>query len=322
MKKLTRAKVLTLEQAAKIDPAYSLEKTGITQSMMSGWLCCPLRGVLQTNRWSHADSARTTAFGTMFHDVLDKAYSRKTALDFHAVEQVVDELIAARDLWCGVIDEAEQEYLRGLVSVVAEAYFKHYEKDFSNKNFSRPEVTYAVQFNNVLLRGKVDGEYIDKSGAVWLMEHKTKGRIEEDKLMEKLSFDFQNLMYIVMWEIKNAPKKIKGTLYNVIRTPQNRWRDKPLNVTYDTIRKAIAADAAHYFKRWEVIYTEADKARFKRELADKLAYVRGFLNGTTNIYRNEFSCETPYACRFLTACASGQMAGYTQKPALFEELDV
>ena len=89
----------------------------------------------------------------------------------------------------------------------------------------------------------------------------------------------------------------------------------------DRVKKEIKKDPAHYFYRYNCIYTEKVIKKFETDLYNMLYEIEAFLNGELPCYMNRMACRMPYKCEFLDACASGKMTGYIQQKSLFPELE-
>ena len=193
--------------------------------------------------------------------------------------------------------------------------------------FDAPERIFGVRFAGAMLRGKIDGRFRDKNGGVWHFEHKNYSRISEDTLQKKLSFDLQNLFYLLADRVERG-ENIKGVLYNVLRRPEVR-KEMPVGKIRQYVTGLIEKDPAHYFIRWEIPYSAEDRAQFHAELVVKLDRLGGNIASTQlyganplgMFYKNECACDLPWACPYLDACASGSMTGYTKTKSLFPELE-
>jgi hypothetical protein len=143
----------------------------------------------------------------------------------------------------------------------------------------------------VKLRGKWDSVDIigkGKGAGIYLQENKTKGDIDENRMMRQLSFDLQTMMYMVaLSEYKGQPiykAPINGVRYNVVRRPLSGGRGtikkhepskkNPAGETdasfYARLAEIIGADPAYFFMRWKAEITKEDVARFRRECLDPL----------------------------------------------------
>jgi hypothetical protein len=297
---------------------YSLEKTGISQSLLTAYQACRVRFLLTLNRWHHVGGKPATVFGSLVHDVLDKMYSAPKMPSYQQITQWVDEFQVEEGT---TVDPQQMEYDKAKANAVLVLYRDHYKDDFAKKKFAGVETVFQVRFGDKVLRGKIDGTYTDKSGKLWLMEHKTKSRISEDDLFLKLAFDLQNLFYITAYEAVPEHDPVTGVLYNIIRNPGTKPRQGEVPAAYgQRITEEARKRPEYYFLRFEVPYTTPDKKRFREELEIKLDEIDDLIHGDIQVYRNECCCEAPYRCEYLNACASGNMTGYVQTTHLFPEL--
>ena len=139
----------------------------------------------------------------------------------------------------------------------------------------------------VRLRGKWDSVDLVGDG-VWLVENKTKSRIDGQKINRQLTFDLQTMLYLVALVEKRedlrrtfratvggykgererdiiATSSILGVRYNVVR----RSAHKSAESMCKKIDKDVAAAAGgEWFARWNVTVTPADVARFRRQCLD------------------------------------------------------
>jgi len=304
---------------------YSIQD-GITQSILSNFMACRQRCLYSLNRW-YAPGRSSTQFGSAFHEMLDKIHTRiqqggdippekllKTWLSKYRAEQVKE-----------IKDQKSLEALNKniwVVSAVLPVYVEFYEGTLLKWKWLEVEKTFDVKYKGYRLRGKRDGLYEmgKQKKTLWLMEHKTRSRIDEEKLLLSLSYNFQNLFYILAAE-KEKRKKISGCLYNVIRNPGHRQgKNESLRDLAKRIEAEVRKDPEHFFMRYEVSYTEKEKRQFEQELGEILKEYKAWLSGRMATIRNSFNCETPWTCEYIQACGTGSLKTYKQKPKLFEEL--
>jgi hypothetical protein len=305
----------------KLPKDYTINGTGITQSLLANFMTCRQKFLFAVNRWAPKQGNKNVDFGSLFHQLLDNAYHRKKPPEWNRIGKWIDEYFEKnQELMSSSIEE--QERMAVVAQVLIVEYCNFYKKDWEDRKFTEIEQVFDVNFNGARLLGKIDGGYdiVKTKVKHWLMEHKTKGRIEEDFLTLMLTFDFQNLFYITARE-KGTGKNIYGVLYNVVRNPGIRLNSTESLESYATrLQRAIKKDPKHYFKRYEIPYTESDKELFRKELKIKLDELKLFLRGVLKPYRNQHACTTPYRCQYLDACSSNSLAGYKQNPKLFSEL--
>lgn len=306
----------------KIPEDYSLEKTGITQSLLSNW-GCRQKFLFKLNRWTPNERNKHVEFGNMVHHVLDLAYSAKRIPSEKDIDEWIDQYITAWEGRNMGADIQEMERHAAVTVCLMAEYLKHYLADFTEKKFTGVEILFAVYWKGFLLRGKKDGRYLTKAAKKWIMEHKTRSDIDEISISELLAFDLQNLFYITAEEAESPETPVYGVLYNVFRNPQHKIKSGETLPQYvGRIRDDAKKRPGHFFVRFEAAYNKSDKAIFAKQLEAKLNEIQSFIRGDLACYRNEAMCKVGFIkCEYLKACSSGTMIGYRQKHHLFEELD-
>lgn len=301
---------------------YSLKKTGISQSMLGAFQCCPQRFLFMVNRWKRMEGDRVFEFGNIYHEMLDQAYSKGKVPSNKILSNRINKYAKHREpeLSATALDEFNRQL--DLAEMILQEYFKFYSDDFKDIHFLEMEEVFEVSFMGNTLRGKKDGKfnYVKKPDVKWMMEHKTKGRVDTDILESVLNFDLQNHFYMLADDIQYN-HGTKNVLYNIIRNPGLKQTKKETWKEYvQRIRKDIQSRPEFYFIRYECPYTSKNKKRFENELFEKFKCLQLFINGKIGFYRNELACKSPYRCEYLDACASGNMVGYIQGDSLFPEL--
>lgn len=315
---------------------FSLQTVGITQSLYHHAGLCPVAWMLDVNRWVKKETWNTTGFGSLVHDVLDKIYTYFKKTGKIATNTMIEEFInrfleeESEEMEGKTQDELEKD--AGMVYVLMTEYVGFYEQDFYNKKFDEIEITSSSYFHGYKLMRKTDATYFDKSREKWIMENKTKGQINEELLLKYLSIDFQNLFYLTAEELRDTKSKVAGVLYNVIRRPLHRvGKNETLKAFLDRLRSEVQKSPDHFFKRYEIPYTEHDKQEFRLDLKQGLDTLNEYVTGKRPVRKNRVAClqawpredgYTIFPCDFLDACVSGKMAGYKQRKKLFPELDV
>ncbi len=302
---------------------YSIEKDGISQSLLGAFQCCRQRFVFMLNRWQKIGGDAVFEFGNIYHEMLDQAFTAGKAPSNKVLHNRMNKYAKIRRKELSVVALETFRDKLDMAEMILQEYFKYYAEDFENLKIIKPEQLFRVRFKGALLRGKKDLRfaYIKNLIKIWLMEHKTKGRVDSEILESILNFDLQNLFYITADDIEYG-SDIQNVLYNIIRNPGHKRKSgESLKEYIHRIRLDIHARPEHFFIRYQCPYSPASKARFKRELEYKLNDVKAFLAGDLKLYRNELACKTPFRCTYLDACASGNMVGYVQQKLLFPELE-
>lgn len=304
---------------------YSLEQVGLTQSLLGTFQTCRRRFLFKLNRWGKPDAELKFGYGTMVHEVLDKVYTG-FRLGAFTYGDLIDVITAQIDKFqFGAVWSIEaSEIAKAKAQAMLECYIMVYKKDFVEMRFEEVEGVFGVQWEGITLRGKKDGRFRDKNKGIWHIEHKNYGYIKEAILPLILTFDLQNLLYMLVDAIENT-RLIKGVLYNILRNPDVRKKDGGPHEVYVKLKQDIMKDAPHYFIRYEIPYSQAQLAQFEVELKEKVNDLKAIIGGDTSkvfnrMYKNEHACESPYTCDFINACSTGSMVGYTQTAKFFEEL--
>jgi hypothetical protein len=303
-------------------PPYNPLKEGISATRLMGFLKCRKFASLTQEGWRPIRQASVLQFGEMAHGVLEHLYSsdRKRPPEKSEVFKLIQQ---RADAWekspAGLrasADDAEQlEFNITLLEAVLPGYFKFWgAEDFGRVNWVELEQEFLTWFEGFPLRGKIDGVYRDGTKKLWVLETKTKGRIEEETMDDLLAFDFQSDLYCLAAEdVYKEP--VKGVRYNIIRRPGEKIgkgdKRKSLAQLRDFITQKVEKDPAHYFVRYRIERVKKDMETFKAELRPKLKEYKDWLEGRLPTYRNETACMDRYgSCRFLKICASNNFAGF------------
>ncbi len=285
---------------------YSIDD-GITQSMLGTFLSCRERSRLTLDGWQSILS-KGDAFlrGDFVHLFLENFYNGNKA------DPLLPYLF---DNWRSdnkLEDNKGTEIIYDICSELLPRYISFWSKSDSKKEWKNLEFTFDVIWRKKWrLRGKIDGIF-KIFNQYWILETKTKAQIDEEGMTDALAFDFQNLFYLtVLRECFGI--NARGVLYNVIRWPSTRLKQN-LGVHIDK-------DMTHYFKRFEVAYSDKGVERFQNELEFKLEDFANWIVGSDHHYKNETACfKGNMKCEFLKACSTGSMLGYKRDRILFREL--
>lgn len=295
---------------------FSLEKIGMSQSMWDKWLSCPRAFILHINGYSQPMKEIKTHFGSVCHEINDKVYSAGERPSIKQINEIIDDYSQTRILAKTALTQYELEFEAAKALAVMIEYFEYYKEDFKTKKFIGVERVFNQVYNGCMQRGKIDGSY-RSGGKKWLMEHKTKGRINEYNLLTRLPLDFQNLFYLLNDEIETG-ELATGVLYNVIRNPSTKLhKNESFKDYYERIKEACRKDPDHYFKRWESPYSETDHDLFREELEQHIQSLKDktFLP----VPSNRFNCEKGYACSFLEACSTDSLDTLTKSDKTLTE---
>lgn len=307
---------------------YSLQKIGISQSLLSNWTC-RVKFLLRIAGWKDASKGKNTYFGDIVHHVLECIYTKKRWFSHQELAECLDKYISKKRKEYSVFSTYGLEFDALVIYTILKHYQNYYRDDFEDYNILKCEGVFGVSVHNALWRGKKDGLLQHKKTLTnILFEHKTMGTIREDILKRKLSIDKQNMFYILaeLAENKNL-KKLNEVLYNILRRPQIRVKqDESKEDFIARLDTDIQDRPDFYFLRYPVTYSNKDLEKFEDSTFNKLVEIELLLNKKLEIYRNEDACESsnngaPYTCEFLQACSQDNMNGYIRDTNLFPELD-
>jgi len=298
---------------------YDLNTMGISQSLLGIWNHCQRAFVLRVSGYEGYSKPENFIFGNLVHEVNDKSYTAGVLPGKKKIIQYIDEAVDKQ--WSdGVILTSQiMEKEAALTQAVMVPYFDFYKSDFTEKNFYDIEKRFDVKYSGARLRGKIDGKFRTKvRKSKWLMEHKTKGQINEDSLITYLPLDLQNRMYLLADWIESG-ELAKGVLYNVIRKPGNKQlKNESLKDFMEKITEACQSNPTHYYKRWEVPYTEKDIDNCGAELSRMLEDIK--FKADISIYPSTSNCLKPFSCQYLRACSENSLQSLKPGRDLFPEL--
>lgn len=310
---------------------------GVTQGLLATFQRCRQEAKNYISRIESIHTGAGLQFGSLAHTILELGYKQKTVPDEKVVYQLIDraraEYLEERG---GRLSGQESELMEMsmlLLEVVMPAYFRHYAKDFTTMKWAELEQKFRVAspVSGVDLVGRIDGAFwIGKE--LWQFESKTKSRIEEDDLSQKLTFDFQNNSYQYLLERKYKSRP-QGVLYNIIRRPGQRKKvGEGMTAFQKRVAYEIAKDPAHFFVRFEVAMPASEQKRFSNELG---IIVQEFYDWwrtefrknemvarPLDTFRNTSACIQAYgACKYLPLCANNERGMYRErKGEIFAEL--
>lgn len=327
----------------KAFPKWDLYEDGLTQTIINKFLHCREKLRLSEIEGLRPISANTTArdFGSVFHDMVaavrKAATPNFTADDAIAMSEVVLATMAAKAREDGLKDmsysaDAIAES-HGLARATMIGYWKYRESDFAEVNFVKIEESWQINYLVTLggkkryipLQGKFDGIFqTGTKSSFWLWETKTKGKIDTDLVMEKISFDLQVCMYMrAMKEIMKADPE--GVRYDLIRKSQLQQGKNQTLADYHTRVENDALDRQDfYYERIDSILTPDDIARWKIDFdAIILQIVRWFENMDDENYRNSAACTAHFGkCEYLPICSRRDTSNYRRRDTIFPELNM
>jgi len=311
---------------------YKIED-GVTQSLLSAWLDCRQRAWYKINGYYVPKYTESLLFGNCFHYLLEQLYklfqdgtitSRTPikvmiAMGNEAISEWMDTELKEAS---GPDHNDTLEHVSLLSSAVLRGYIKRYKlTDFKTVKWIGQESLFDIDFKGFRLRGKRDGEF-EAGRSLYLLENKTKGRIDEGTLTDNLTFDLQNLMYLLSLFLEQR-KVVTKVRYNIIRKPQIKETKAIAGAAYyKRVEEDVLSRPEFYFVRWDLVYTKAEQKQFQRDLHAMLKEFKQWVDGDIPTFKNDKACVgRKFNCDFLTACASKSTDCLLQRDTLFPELE-
>lgn len=308
------------DKAIKIDQIklpidYSILDQGITQGLAADFATCRQRFLFRINGWRlDQENSDALYFGSMCHEALEMFHGRFRD-DFGRTLR----MFLGGYLKHHPRENSEELFLKA--EALLSVYFEVFSDDPKKHIPIRTEEVFSIKAMGANLRGRKDFVYEAKDGTKWMMEHKTKGRVDQEYLAMSLAFDIQNCFYDLSEKLEHGTP-FTGIMYNILKTPALRLGKKENGEQYlARMKEEIKANHGDYFFRYEVTFTEADRKRFASDLKTKIDEMKLYLAGKLGHYRNEAACQTPYRCQYLKACSSGFMTGYSKSKIIYPELE-
>ena len=299
---------------------------GITQSMLSTFLTCKYKSKITLAGWQPSGRVSVFDYGELIHRLIENGSKiNQNDTDAKADSAILKEWHDEQLAHGASIEDLDTA--EGKAAAVWPVYCTKYESRDANLKVKFIEGLFDTVWNGYRLRGKIDGlfSYAGQTD-LWLLENKSKGQISEDAIEDLLVSDFQSLFYLVA--LMNMGYIIKGVLYNIIRTPQQRFGKKDTKDTFlARIAAAVREDPNHFFRRYEIVFTSQMLQRFEFELRAKLAdfvnnvSISSFPGHDFECYHNETACLGRGACPFIRHCATDDFTGYVQTSEAFRELN-
>lgn len=271
---------------------------GLTFSLLSKWLVCRDRFRLKVVEGVEEPMGFNPAieFGSLWHEA-EEAHSGgkdwKRAMS--AYHQKLLKLFPTQT------DEVRRQFLTA--KAVFPVYIRHWAGHSMEKK-RKPlmeEVSFRVPYRlpsgrDIVLRGKFDC-VLATGKSIWLQEHKTKGRIDEQGIQATVAENLQTMIYQTALRaslrrdgdvpelhpvhgtdmVVECPKgaRMAGVLYNVIRRPLGdpfgpgtirQRKTETEGQFYKRLAEKVQELESKFFYRWKVSLTQTDMADFHREV--------------------------------------------------------
>jgi hypothetical protein len=261
-------------------PESSADNGGVTFSLLSRFLVCRERyrllvveGLKPQERFNHR-----LEFGNMWH-VCEEALAGNNG-SLESLREYAIELVGKYPH-----DRQEIDKWYEVCKVQFPLYVKYWDRHFhSRKRLPLlQEQVFKVRYSlpsgrKVYLRGKWDSVDLVGKG-VWLVENKTKSRIDQVQIQRQLAFDLQTMLYVVALEAPeglasyatNGRHPLAGVRYNVVKRSEHRLgKNESCKDFAARVGEIIETYPADWFMRWEVTLTPGDVSSFQRRCLDPI----------------------------------------------------
>ena len=326
---------------------WRLEESGFTFSLLDTFMSCPQKHRLRTEEGLASPRGSTALhFGSLFHECHDYLYKASMEKGFkteslpQTITRILKEIYAKDQkkmaaAFADTVALEDYEMNFGQVEIVLRAYAEQWKADFTSFKFLGLEELFDHQYVlhlpemywkecgksvTLRLRGKRDGRF--QSGKrMWLLETKTKAQIEDSVIIDKMAWDLQVMIYLlVMWqEFGQAPG---GVLYNLVRRPMLRQgKAESMPKFLERIREDIDKRPEHYFMRLNASITAQEIKEWEPTLQGMVLQLWRHGRGEFH-FKNSSNCNGRFGkCEFLPVCSANDRHFFIQKKTAFPELE-
>lgn len=332
---------------------WDIQTHGVTQGFLGLLASCPQKAAYKFKEGMGADmNSSAIQFGDIFHRTLDGVYSAMK--DTHALQSDAewDKFLSGFDTLLGgelnkiyesgkkklkvnlddVSNHMKWEMNSGMARSLVTGYFKQWNKDYSDYEWldlERPfcetyELVTAIDGSysvSIPVRGKFDGVFRTKDGLLWLFETKTKSRIDDGHIADKLNFDLQTFLYL--WAVEKVYGETPaGVMYNVARRPGLKQTVKEtLPQFIERVAEDIEKRPEFYFMRFNASITKDEIRTWeKNDLHGLMNMAWDWSNGEFN-YRNSGNCLMfMRPCEYIRTCAYNDRKYLTPREYVYPEL--
>lgn len=263
-------------------PCDEGETGGITQSMLSLWICCRERARL---RWIEGIDAIDTfsqrmEYGSMWHTCEEALAANVKSEKFQRPGEFFGLLTKYCQKLCEKYPTQQQQVVHwyNVCKVQFPIYVNYWRKhpDVKDRTPLLQEQVFHVPYQLpsgriVWLRGKWDSVDLigkGKTAGIFLQENKSKGDIKEEQMKRQLGFDLQTFLYLTALKIYCEQEgdvaltrnQLKGFRYNVIRRPLSGGKHSISQKKPTKSNTTGETNAEFYQRLGNIIQEESDSA--------------------------------------------------------------
>ncbi len=273
----------------------------VTQSKLRAFMECPKKALLKQAGIHLENTGERTAFGIVWHDLIEDFMNTPNKDNFSAKEKIADSELSYvdKEIMLALFEQWKLKcpYVNSVVE--NEVYLE-------NSNFIK----------GVTLAGKADGIEKLNDGRFRLIERKTKKQVNEQKIMENLYSDLQCMMYDVL-----TGGKIKQVIYDVVRRPSLRQSVKEDDIAFaKRCVEDINSRPEWYVMFFTVELFAEDHERAEEYIAILATNFKKAVNGKI-AQPNVCACtEGNYPCDYVDFCRYGDYLQYRVDKKINTEL--
>lgn len=295
---------------------------GISFSALSSWLKCRESSRLSLQGWQSRRRMSSADYGVMFHAALEAVYLRfkkygdptiaENTTYLEGVAEVIIDDFHEKAIAAGASERERQDIERhgGCLSALLPLYCKHWAADFQGK-YQWEDVEGKLYAPcpveaPVFFKGFVDNTY-RLDGGLWIMDTKTRGRIDGDTIASAVNIDLQLTLYAWMvWKITGVAPV--GTKFNMIRNPGLKMRKGDTLTQYvERVREDAMKRPDFYFIRFEVPLDGIKELEAFEENAKGMVddFMQWFYGGASHYSATSACTSGKWPCNFLALCGDG-----------------
>lgn len=265
-------------KVTEIDPRLMFEeggkwcpvKHGLSSSGIKLWMRCQEQ--FRLHHQEDLDGRYTNEylqFGLGVHSFLDE-YRSKGCKHISPKQITVITKNVEKELRGTVkpVTKAREEFERmlGLAEVCCRNYQNKWIRDI-DKEWIAAEQTYTVNMFGVKINLTLDGLFKDNTG-YWLIDTKTKSRIDEDEIGDTFVHDVQFMLYMAACS-EILDEYPKGIIYDGVRRPGLKVTQKDeaeggLSAFLIRVEEDVQKRPDHYFFRLKAKYYQREVEKWKR----------------------------------------------------------
>lgn len=221
--------------------AFTIEKDGITKSLLSFFMQCPRKFSFIINGLARKPSVAMTV-GTYGHKALE--IKRKTGL-----------------LRLPVVKEGAylKSVITGILKILCPAYFDFWQLQENGKPH-KPEVVFDLQKDGMRLRGRIDDQLPDGI----ILDTKFKGRVDDSAIVNSLKNSIDGLFLCYA-------NNCRDFILDVVKMPRIIEGKEP---DYVKINDEVRNNPQEYFKRFQITYSDEDIINFRDELLEYVNLIK------------------------------------------------